>query len=119
MSVESSRQYNRLQISVSEQLRDKINSYAEMMGISCSEAGRHLMLRGLEQVQMIVNAQESSNTLKSMVECFDRGLAMEEKVPKKKGQKQVEGLVTPPQRIKNDTKLGMVRDVFDGEFSDD
>jgi hypothetical protein len=119
MGLESPRHYNRLQISVSEQLRQKVDTYADMMGISSSEAGRHLLLRGLEQVQIIVNAQESSNTLKSMVECMDRGLAIEEKEPKKKGRKQVEGLVTPPQRSKNETNLGVIHDVFEDGFPHD
>jgi hypothetical protein len=45
-------------------------------------------------------------------------MALEEKQSKKKGRKQVEGLVTPPQRLKNETKIGIVCDVFDGDSHD-
>jgi hypothetical protein len=119
MGLESPRHYNRLQISVSEQLRQKVDDYAEMMGISASEAGRHLLLRGLEQVQNIVNAQQSNDVLKGMVECLDRGMALEEKQSKKKGRKQVEGLVTPPQRSKNETNPVVIHDVFEDAFPHD
>lgn len=110
--------YNRINVSMSDSLHDKIEAYADMMGVSLSEAARHLMLRGLEQVQALVNARDSVDALNRMTSAFDKGLEQEEKVFKSGGKpklgrprKSVEGLVTPPQSLKNETK-SPVKDMF-------
>jgi hypothetical protein len=113
---------SRLQVVVSESLYDKIEAYSEMMGIGMTEAARHLMIRGLEQVQLLMSSKNSVDALNRMTQAFDRGLAMEEeresalKRPSKrspgKAKKPVGGLVTPPQEDKNVRKSEKVKDMF-------
>jgi hypothetical protein len=89
------------------------------MGIGVAEAARHLMLRGLEQVQMIMSSKNSVDALNRMTEVMDRGLDIEAGVRRQIAQKQkvrkerkpVGGLVTPPQSVKNGTNPN-VEDIF-------
>jgi hypothetical protein len=103
---------SRLQVAVSSSLYEKIEVYADVMGIGVPEAARHLMLRGLEQVQMIMSSKNSVDALNRMTEVMDRGLDIEagvrrdigRKMKERKEKKAVGGLVTPPQNPKNETK---------------
>jgi hypothetical protein len=113
---------SRLQVAVSSSLYEKIEVYADVMGIGVPEAARHLMLRGLEQVQLIMSSKNSVDALNRMTEVMDRGLDIEaglkrqvaEKQKERKAKKPVGGLVTPPQSLKNETKPeGKVRNVKD------
>lgn len=103
--------YNRLQVSLSESLHDKIEAYADMMGVSTPEAARHLMLRGLEQVQLLMNSKSSVDAINRMTATFDRGLELEEK----ERAKRVRGPVTPEPSFKSETDKGKkdrVKDMF-------
>jgi hypothetical protein len=103
---------SRLQVAVSSSLYEKIEVYADVMGIGVPEAARHLMLRGLEQVQMIMSSKNSVDALNRMTEVMDRGLDIEagvrrdigRKMKERKEKKPVGVLVTPPQSLKNETK---------------
>lgn len=115
-----SKTYNRVNVSLSDSLYQKIEEYAVMMGISLSEAARHLMLRGLEQVQVLSNAQNTVTALNQLTQTFDRALELEEASgksrsgkPSRKRGNAGEGLVTPPQRLKNETKSQTVKDIFE------
>jgi hypothetical protein len=109
----------RLQVAVSPNLYEKIAVYSDVMGIGVAEAARHLMLRGLEQVQMIMSSKNSVDALNRMTEVMDRGLDIEaglkrqvaEKQKQRKAKKPVGGLVTPPQGVKNGTNHN-VEDIF-------
>jgi hypothetical protein len=110
---------SRLQVAVSSSLYEKIEVYADVMGIGVPEAARHLMLRGLEQVQMIMSSKNSVDALNRMTEVMDRGLDIEAglkrqiaaKQKERKAKKPVGGLVTPPQSVKNGTNPN-VEDIF-------
>jgi hypothetical protein len=110
---------SRLQIVVSESLLEKIQVYSEVMGIGTTEAARHLMLRGLEQVQLLMSSKSSVDALNRMTAVMDRGLDIEAGVRRQIGQKQkarkekkaVGGLVTPPQEDKN-VRSSKVKDMF-------
>ena len=103
--------YNRLQVSLSDSLHEKIEAYADMMGVSIPEAARHLMLRGLEQVQLLMNSKSSVDAINRMTATFDRGLELEEK----ERAKRVRGRVTPEPSFKSETtksKSSPVEDIF-------
>lgn len=89
----------RLQVSVPGQLEEKIALYAESLGVSVTEAARHLLLRGLEQVQVIMTARDSAAALREMTQVFDRQMSDFES--ETDHPPLVEGLVTPPQAAKN------------------
>lgn len=116
----------RLQVTLSGSLYEKIDSYAETMGVSVPEAARHLMLRGLEQVQLLVTSKNSADALRRMTESFDRAMDIEEagankpksqkkslkKPVSKPLEKPVRGLVTPAQSAKNGTDSENIKDMF-------
>lgn len=112
----------RLQVSLSGSLSEKVSTYADVMGVGVPEAARHLMLRGLEQVQLLLQSRDSVDALNRMTAVFDRGLDIEEngkqlkKNPKSssvvQAGKSVRSLVTPAQSLKNETKSENIEDMF-------
>ena len=113
---------SRVNVSFSPGLYDKIEAYAELMGLSMSEACRHLVIKGVEQVQALSNAKDSVDALNRMTKSLDRQMKLEEeflkvqgkqlKAPVKKSRKARGGLVTPPQSDKNGTD-STVKDIFE------
>lgn len=111
----------RVSVSLPEGLFDKVEAYADLMGLSLSEACRHLVIKGVEQVQALSNARDSVDALNRLTAAFDRGMQQDQQTKKasKKApspgrgrpRKAVGGLVTPPQRLKNETKQN-VEDIF-------
>ena len=112
----------RINVSLPEGLFVKVEAYADMMGLSLSEACRHLVIKGVEQVQALVNARDSVDALNRMTATFDRGLQREEEMLKTSSErssapragrprKSVGELVTPPQNAKNGTTQ-KVEDIF-------
>lgn len=112
----------RINVSLPEGLFDKVDAYADLMGLSLSEACRHLVIKGVEQVQALTNARDSVDALNRMTMAFDRGLQQEEEMRKEasskatrpvKGRprKPVRDLVTPAQSDKNVSRR-KVEDIF-------
>ena len=77
---------SRVNVSFSPGLYDKIEAYAELMGLSMSEACRHLVIKGVEQVQALSNAKDSVDALNRMTKSLDRQMKIEEEFLKAQGK---------------------------------
>ncbi len=115
----------RLQVALSFSLYEKIEAYADTMGVGMTEASRHLMLRGLEQVQLLMQSRNSVDALNRMTAVFDKGMEREDRIAEAKAKKKssksssvvrspkkVRVLVTPAQRLKNETNQENIEDIF-------
>lgn len=112
----------RVSVSLPEGLFDRVQAYADLMGLSLSEACRHLVIKGVEQVQALSNARDSVDALNRLTAAFDRGIQEEETLRKKASSEKVkkisgrprkpaQGLVTPAQSVKNGTR-SEIKDIF-------
>ena len=90
----------RIHVSVTPELRERVQQIAQMLGLSESAAARHLMLRGLEGMMAITASHQTATTLSSMFAAMEREME-KEKRPSRRSGKVVRDSVTPELRDKN------------------
>ena len=104
------RERDRITISISPELREKIGVVAEMMGLSEAAAARYLMIRGMEGVLHVLSSTQSANALRSMFDAFER--EMEPESPKNKGRKGGAAVV----RVRSNTRTKAQKSTLQGVF---
>lgn len=107
----------RINLTLKPGMHRSIESYADVMGIGVSEAARYLLMRGLEQVQLLRTSADSATALRTMTEVMEAEFQAQEarEKAKKSAKKKDQVLVTPDLRLKNETarnSKSRVKDIF-------
>lgn len=98
----------RVQFQLSDVMHGKVSAYAETMGMSVPEACKHILTRGLEQIQAVMTARDSVVAIEQLVGAFSRQIEIEETLLGNR-QSDGRGLVTPAQSLKNETKVKSIK----------